>query len=130
MSLLTIWFVVEWCRRVWLQPRRVLGEGIQGDGISSISLGTQTLVEYNGGGVVADHLSKELDQKTHDFDDDAKTIIGQQQQQMPYLKQMEKFKKVKDRFEIWKKEYKNRLKETRAKLVKGVNGEGGTKLSW
>ena len=110
--------------------KKSLGEGdSRGDGLGSISLGTQTLVEYNGGGVVADHLSKELDQKTHDFDDDAKTIIGQQQQQMPYLKQMEKFKKVKDRFEIWKKEYKNRLKETRAKLVKGVNGEGGTKLS-
>ncbi|CAI9303676.1 unnamed protein product [Lactuca saligna] len=116
--------------------KKSLGDsGGDGVGVGGISSGTQTLVEYNGGGGggggVVDHLSKELDQKTHDFDDNAKAIIGQQQQQMPYLKQMEEFKKVKDRFEIWKKEYKNRLKETRAKLVKGVNGEGGgTKQSW
>ncbi|KAK9074189.1 hypothetical protein SSX86_006786 [Deinandra increscens subsp. villosa] len=72
---------------------------------------------------VVDNLANELEQKKQDFDDDAKAVV---ELKMPYSKQIEEFRKVKEKFENWKKEYKIRLRETKAKLV---NGEGG-KQSW
>lgn len=81
-----------------------------------------------------DHLAKEFEQKTQDFDDDAKAVIETKSAQVSYSKQIEEFKSIKERFELWKKEYKYRLRDTRAKLVKGVNGEGSGdkrgKQSW
>lgn len=94
--------------------KKSLGASDSGDGES----GTPNNVENNGG--VVDHLSKELDQKRHDFDDSAKGVSEMKSGGM------EEFRKVKERFEMWKKEYKHRLRETRAKLV----NEGGTKQSW
>ncbi|KAL4580256.1 hypothetical protein LXL04_016442 [Taraxacum kok-saghyz] len=116
--------------------KNVEAGGDSGDGIS----GSQNVVgngngngngnpyvEFgnNGGANVVDNLSKELDQKRQDFDENAKAVV-----EMKTGGQMEEFKKVKERFEMWKKEYKNRLRETRTKLVKGGNGEGGAKQSW
>lgn len=81
-----------------------------------------------------DHLSKEFEQKRQNFDDDARAIIGTKSGHMSYSKQIEEFKRIKDRFEMWKKEYKHQLRETRSKIVKGVNGEGASdkrgKQSW
>lgn len=83
---------------------------------------------------VVDRLSKEFEQKKQNFDDDARAIIGTKSGHMSYSKQIEEFKKIKDRFEMWKKEYKHQLRETRSKIVKGVNGEGASdkrgKQSW
>lgn len=82
-----------------------------------------------GGDSAVDHLAKEFEQKRQNFDEDARALIETKSIQIPYAKQLEEFRKVKERFEMWKKEYKHRLRETRTKLVKGLNGEGG-KQSW
>ncbi|XP_071730168.1 myosin-2-like [Rutidosis leptorrhynchoides] len=84
---------------------------------------------YGGDNSTVDHLAKEFEQKRQNFDDDARALVETKTIQIPYAKQLEEFRKVKERFEIWKKEYKHRLRETRTKLVKGLNGEGG-KQSW
>ncbi|KAJ0715594.1 putative myosin ATPase [Helianthus annuus] len=96
--------------------KKSLGAGEPGDAAS----GTQN----SDGGSLVDNLSKELEQKQQNFDDDAKAIVIERK--MSYSKQIEEFRKVKERFEAWKKEYKNRLRETKAKLA---NSEGG-KQSW
>ncbi|XP_024959733.1 myosin-2-like [Cynara cardunculus var. scolymus] len=84
-----------------------------------------TNVESGNNSSTVDELAKELERKKRNFEDDAKAIVEVKSGNMPYSKQMEEFKRVKQRFDTWKKEYKNRLRETRAKLGKGVNGEGG-----
>nr|GFC72164.1 IQ motif, EF-hand binding site, P-loop containing nucleoside triphosphate hydrolase [Tanacetum cinerariifolium] len=56
---------------------------------------------------VVGHLSKEFEQKRQNFDDDARAIIGTKSGHMSYSKQIEEFKRIKDRFEMWKKEYKH-----------------------
>lgn len=110
--------------------KKSLGTDDSGDDISR----TQNPVGNsfgNDSGVCnsVDLLVKEFEQKRQNFDEDAKAVIETTKSvQMPYSKQIEEFRKIKERFEMWKKEYKNRLRETRAKLVKGVNGEG--KQSW
>lgn len=83
--------------------------------------GTQNLSEKNGD--IVDNLAKELEQKRQIFYDDAKAVV---ERKLSYSKQIEEYRKVKERFEMWKKEYKNRLRETKAKLA---NSEGG-KQSW
>lgn len=79
-------------------------------------------VEFGNNSNTVDELAKELEQKRRNFEDD---IVDVKSGNMAYSKQIEEYKRVKLRFDTWKKEYKNRLRETRAKLGKGVNGEGG-----
>ncbi|KAL8239242.1 hypothetical protein R6Q59_015809 [Mikania micrantha] len=97
--------------------KKSVGTGKPGDGTS----GTPTPRGNNGG--LVDNLANEFEQKRQNFDKDAKAVV---ERKMSYSKQMEEFRKVKERFEMWKKEYKNQLRETKAKLV---NTEGG-KQSW
>ncbi|KAK1418061.1 hypothetical protein QVD17_27199 [Tagetes erecta] len=97
--------------------KKSLGAGESGRDTS----GTQNLSENNGG--IVDNLAKELEQKRQIFDDDAKAVV---ERKLSYSKQIDEYRKVKERFEMWKKEYKNRLRETKAKLA---NSEGG-KQSW
>ncbi|KAI3703863.1 hypothetical protein L1987_74059 [Smallanthus sonchifolius] len=104
-----------WQRQTSLQKslstaKKSLGAGESGNDTS----GTQNPI---------DNLANELEQNRQNFDEDAKAVI---ERKMSYPTQIEEFKKVKERFETWKKEYKNRLRETKAKLV---NSEGG-KQSW
>ncbi|KAI3702898.1 hypothetical protein L6452_28651 [Arctium lappa] len=82
-------------------------------------------VEFGNNSNTVNELAKELEQKKRNFEDDAKAIAEVKLGNMPYPKQIEEYKRVKLRFDTWKKEYKNRLRETRAKLGKGVNGEAG-----
>lgn len=86
--------------------------------------GDATSGTHNPDGV-CNMLAKEFDEKRQSFDNDAKAIVSTGAE-MPYSKQIEEFKRVKESFETWKKEYKNRLRETRTKLVNG----GGGKQSW
>nr|XP_043628342.1 myosin-2-like isoform X2 [Erigeron canadensis] len=105
--------------------KKSLGTEESGEDISA----TQNPAGNNGGVYdTVDHLSKDFEQTRQNFDNDAKAL-AEPKSVMPYSKQIEEFRKVKERFEMWKKEYKNRLRETRAKLVKGLNREGG-KQSW
>ncbi|KAK1435680.1 hypothetical protein QVD17_01446 [Tagetes erecta] len=69
-------------------------------------------------GVIADtidFLSKELEQRTHTFDHDAKVVVR---------KEIEDYNNLKKKFEMWKKEYRNRLREVKTRLVKGVHTSG------
>ncbi|XP_076944180.1 myosin-2-like [Bidens hawaiensis] len=97
--------------------KKSLGTSELGDDTS----GTQNPI--NGGAV--ESLAEELEQQRQTFEDDAKAIVVERK--LSYHKQIEEFRKVKDRFETWKKEYKNRLRETKSKLV---NSEGGKQTWW
>ncbi|XP_018471057.1 myosin-2 [Raphanus sativus] len=78
----------------------------------------------NGSLNAVNHLAREFDQRRLNFDEDARAIVevkvepeatatnGQQQQQHPE----DEFRKLKLRFETWKKDYKARLRETKARL--------------
>ncbi|WZZ89397.1 hypothetical protein YC2023_117976 [Brassica napus] len=79
--------------------------------------------ELNGSLNAVNHLAREFDQRRLNFDEDARAIMevkggpqatpnGQQQQQHPE----DEFKRLKLRFETWKKDYKARLRETKARL--------------
>ncbi|KAF2575573.1 hypothetical protein F2Q70_00004929 [Brassica cretica] len=79
--------------------------------------------ELNGSLNAVNHLAREFDQRRLNFDEDARAIVevkggpqatpnGQQQQQHPE----DEFKRLKLRFETWKKDYKARLRETKARL--------------
>ncbi|KAA8526866.1 hypothetical protein F0562_008905 [Nyssa sinensis] len=66
--------------------------------------------ETNGGLNAVSHLVKEFEQRKQNFDDEAKAIVD--------VKSVEEFRKLKLRFLTWKKDYKVRLQETKAKLPK------------
>ncbi|CAH8363757.1 unnamed protein product [Eruca vesicaria subsp. sativa] len=76
--------------------------------------------ELNGSLNAVNHLAREFDQRRLNFDEDAKAIVevkggpqatpnGQQQPE-------DEFRRLKLRFETWKKDYKARLRETKARL--------------
>lgn len=74
---------------------------------------------HDSRGVIADtidFLSKEFEQRTHNFDHDAKVVVR---------KEIEDYNNLKRKFEMWKKEYRNRLREVKTRLVKGVHTGGG-----
>ncbi|KAI8557739.1 hypothetical protein RHMOL_Rhmol04G0033200 [Rhododendron molle] len=69
--------------------------------------------ETNGGLNAVSHLAKEFEQRKQDFDDEAKAIVESKSGRPD-----EDLRKLKLRFEIWKKEYKSRLREMKAKIHK------------
>ncbi|KAJ0246210.1 Myosin-2 [Hirschfeldia incana] len=79
--------------------------------------------ELNGSLNAVNHLAREFDQRRLNFDEDARAIVevkvepeatttNGQQEQHPE----DEFRKLKLRFETWKKDYKARLRETKARL--------------
>ncbi|GJZ97986.1 reverse transcriptase domain-containing protein [Tanacetum coccineum] len=52
---------------------------------------------------------EEFEPKRQNFNDDARAIIGTKSGHMSYSKQIEEFKRIKDRFEMWKKDYKHQM---------------------
>ncbi|GJU67184.1 myosin-2 isoform X1 [Tanacetum coccineum] len=70
-----------------------------------------------------DNLSREFEQRKQNFNNDAKAVISINPGRPPSSKQIEDFKILKKNFEMWKKEYKNRLRDVKSKLVKGVHPE-------
>ncbi|KAI3717859.1 hypothetical protein L1987_69746 [Smallanthus sonchifolius] len=71
-----------------------------------------------------DFLSKEFEQRKQHFDNDAKAVVNENPGRPP-SKQIEDYKNLKKKFEMWKKEYNNRLREAKTRLVKGVHSESG-----
>ncbi|KAL6999435.1 hypothetical protein U1Q18_000597 [Sarracenia purpurea var. burkii] len=67
----------------------------------------------NDGSSAVSHLVKEFEQRRQDFDDEAKAVAEAKSGRPD-----EDLQKLKLRFETWKKEYKSRLRETKAKLHK------------
>ncbi|KAF7112158.1 hypothetical protein RHSIM_RhsimUnG0258700 [Rhododendron simsii] len=69
--------------------------------------------ETNGGLSAVSPLAKEFEQRKQDFDDEAKAIVESKSGRPD-----EDLRKLKLRFETWKKEYKSRLREMKAKIHK------------
>ncbi|KAG5551198.1 hypothetical protein RHGRI_009582 [Rhododendron griersonianum] len=69
--------------------------------------------ETNGGLNAVSHLANEFEQRKQDFDDEAKAIVESKSGRPD-----EELRKLKLRFETWKKEYKSRLREMKAKIHK------------
>ncbi|KAI5078437.1 hypothetical protein GOP47_0006108 [Adiantum capillus-veneris] len=70
-----------------------------------------------------DHLGKELEHRTQVFNDDARFLVEVKSGQIAAnFKPDEELQKLRQRFEVWKKDYKGRLKET-----KGRDGGVGNK---
>lgn len=74
--------------------------------------------EFGGGNLnVVNHLAKEFEQRKQNFDEEAKAIIPVNSGHAP-ANPNEELRSLKHKFETWKKDYKARLRETRAKLQK------------
>ncbi|XP_047340670.1 myosin-2-like [Impatiens glandulifera] len=80
--------------------------------------------EPNGGMNLISHLEMEFDQRKRNFDDEVKEIGNS----VLSLRPGDELRKLKMRFEMWKKDYKTRLREARAKLRS--NGERSRRKWW
>lgn len=80
--------------------------------------------ESNGNLNTVSHLAKEFEQCKQSFDDDAKTLVEVKSGQPSSNMNHDELKKLKQRFEAWKKDYKVRLRETKARLHKLGHSEG------
>lgn len=78
--------------------------------------------EANGISSAVSHLVKEFEQQKQNFDNDAKAII-EVKSGVSSGNPGEELRKLKHKFETWKKEYKARLREAKAKLYKLGNSE-------
>ncbi|XP_047340791.1 myosin-2-like [Impatiens glandulifera] len=72
------------------------------------------------------HLSKEFEQRKQNFNDEAKAVTNMIVQS--HHPDVEEVQKLKMKFETWKKEYKNRLREMKRKLIK--SDMGSCKKKW
>jgi len=64
------------------------------------------------------NLMKEFEQRTQSFDDEVKSLNDVKPGQCANINSVEELRKLKQRFEGWKKQYKIRLRETKARLHK------------
>lgn len=75
--------------------------------------------EANGSSNAVSSLVKEFEQRRQTFNDDAKALVEVKPgQSAANMNPEEDLRKLKHRFESWKKEYKARLRETKTKLHK------------
>ncbi|XP_027909793.1 myosin-2-like isoform X1 [Vigna unguiculata] len=74
--------------------------------------------QVNGTLTTVSNLMKEFEQRTHDFDDEVKALNDVKPGQCANKNSVEELRKLKHRFEGWKKQYKIRLRETKARLYK------------
>lgn len=75
--------------------------------------------DTNGTLSTVSNLVKEFDQRRQTFDNDVKALVEVKQgQSVSNMNPDEELRRLKNQFESWKKEYKIRLRETKAKLHK------------
>lgn len=75
--------------------------------------------DTNGTLSAVSNLVKEFEQQRQTFDDDAKAlVVVKPGQSAASVNSDEELRKLKLRFEMWKKEYKVRLRDTKTKLHK------------
>lgn len=88
-------------------------------------LDARAVRESNGSMNAVNHLAKEFDMRRQIFDDDAKSLGGVKTAHSgPIMNPDEELRKLKLRFEVWKKDYKTRLRETKARIHKLGHQEG------
>ncbi|KAK6934327.1 Myosin head, motor domain [Dillenia turbinata] len=88
--------------------------------------------EANGGLNAVNHLLKEFEQQRQVFEEDAKALVEVKSGHALSAHPDNELRKLKSRFEAWKKEYKVRLRETKARLHKLLHSEAdkGRKKWW
>ncbi|KAI3466158.1 hypothetical protein Pfo_022821 [Paulownia fortunei] len=74
--------------------------------------------DTNGGLNPVSPLVKEFEQRKQNFDDEAQAVIEVKLGHSPSVNPIEEFRRLKHRFEAWKKDYKVRLREAKAKAHK------------
>jgi myosin-5 len=80
--------------------------------------------ENNGSVNVVNNLAKEFGLQKQNFDDDAKALVEVRAgQSASNMNPDEELRRLKLKFETWKKDYKVRLRETKARLHKLGHGE-------
>ncbi|KAK4363859.1 hypothetical protein RND71_015217 [Anisodus tanguticus] len=85
--------------------------------------------EINGGFCVVNYLNREFELRN--FDEEAMTIAQLKSEQLHSTNPAEDFRRLRHRFEEWKKDYKVRLKETKAKVHKlGYSESEKTRRTW
>ncbi|CAL0328901.1 unnamed protein product [Lupinus luteus] len=78
----------------------------------------------NGTLTTVSNLMKEFEQRRHNFDDEMKVLNEvKPAQQSANMNNLQQLLKLKHRFEGWKKQYKVRLQETKARLHKSEVGK-------
>ncbi|KAL9270038.1 Myosin-2-like protein [Drosera capensis] len=86
--------------------------------------------EPNGSSHLVNHLAKEFEQRTQAFDKDVKAIVVEVRSG-PSTSADEELRRLKHRFEVWKKEYKVRLRETKVIIHKlGVSDFERSRRRW
>ncbi|XP_009589781.1 myosin-2-like isoform X2 [Nicotiana tomentosiformis] len=87
--------------------------------------------ENNGGLCVVNYLNREFELRRQNFDDEAMAIAQLKSEQLHSTNPAEDFRRLRHRFEEWKKDYKARLKETKAKVHKLSYSEAEkTRRNW
>lgn len=86
--------------------------------------------DANGSLTSVSNLMKEFEQRKQTFDDDARALVEFKTGQSANTNSVEELRKLKHRFEGWKKEYKARLRETKARLTKLGNSEMEKRRRW
>ncbi|KAM3222696.1 myosin-2 isoform X2 [Capsicum annuum] len=90
---------------------------------SNHSFGVGANKEVNGGVSLLSHLTMEFEQRKQNFDNEAMAIVNLKPGQLHSINPADEYRRLKHRFEEWKKEYKARLKEMKAKvhMLEGKN---------
>ncbi|XP_047182056.1 myosin-2-like isoform X1 [Vigna umbellata] len=93
---------------------------------------SESALGRDGHGALASvgHLAREFDHRRQTFDYDARNLVELRAGQSANTNSVEELRKLKHRFEVWKKDYKVRLKETKARLQKVGNSEIDKRRRW
>lgn len=97
--------------------------------VGSRTPGGSTPNEVNGNSNMVGNLGKEFNQQKQGFDDDANTLL---EFRAGNTNPVDEYRKLKKRFEAWKKDYKVRLREAKMRIQKlgHLEGEKGRRTWW
>ncbi|KAE8681064.1 myosin-2-like isoform X6 [Hibiscus syriacus] len=102
-----------------VSPRHYDSEENLSMGSRTPGVNTPVGVRENGSLNAVGNLLKEFDQRKQAFDDDAKSLVDTRTAQpASNVNPDDELRRLKHRFETWKKDFKMRLKETKARLHK------------
>ncbi|KAL9288305.1 Myosin-4 [Arabidopsis thaliana] len=109
-----------------LAPDKTVSHG--NDSEDTMSFGTPTK-ELKGSLSDVNNLSTEFDQRSVIIHEDPKSLVEVKSDSISNRKQhAEELRRLKSRFEKWKKDYKTRLRETKARVR--LNGDEGRHRNW
>ncbi|KAK8493376.1 hypothetical protein V6N13_129244 [Hibiscus sabdariffa] len=115
-----------------VSPRHYYSEDSTSMGSRTPGMSTPVGGRENGSLNAVGNLLKEFDQRKEAFDDDAKSLVETRTAQPASdVNPDDELRRLKGRFETWKKDFKMRLKETKARLHKRGHQESDkTRRKW